>query len=238
MNSYLVYKATSPSNKVYIGLTGKTLSMRKDQHESLTKSNKVRPFQMALKKYSFNFQWEIVEEGLTLEQAEDREKYYISLYRSTDRDFGYNLSPGGLAGSIMSEDGKKRHKEKMDAYWSKSENREKASEKTLADRQKDPEAFLKRASEATKEYYANEENRIKHLEHMRFIASDRECTLKRSKSMGGKPFICNETGERFELLKDAADRFGVDRRQVHCVLSNPKRYKTILRKYTFSYIGE
>src|ERR1035437_8925477 len=117
MESYIIYKATSPSNKVYIGTTKKSLKERIGQHVSLSKTGKTRPFQCALKKYDYNFTWEIIESGLDKVKAEELEKHYIQFYKSTDRDNGYNLSPGGLSGSIMSEEGKIRHKEKMQAHY-------------------------------------------------------------------------------------------------------------------------
>jgi len=114
---YIVYKATSPSNKVYVGITRKSLKNRIGEHVSLSKSGKIRPFQCALKKYGNNFVWEVIESGLERSKAEELEKYYIKFYKSNDMQFGYNLSPGGLAGSIMSEEGKKRHKEKMRIHY-------------------------------------------------------------------------------------------------------------------------
>ena len=129
---YIVYLATSPSNKVYVGITSKSLKIRKGQHISRAKKqDRNSPFLGALNKYNFNFKWEILEERLNQEETELAEKYYIAFFNSTDRQFGYNLSAGGLAGKIQSEDGEIRRQAKMAEHY------------------KDPE-FLKMLSEIRK----------------------------------------------------------------------------------------
>lgn len=91
--SYRVYKHTSPSGKVYIGITSKTIQERKNcgyGHNA--------HFRNAIKKYGWNsFKHEIVAEGLTADEARDMEKRLIAEANSTDRDKGYNLSLGGEA---------------------------------------------------------------------------------------------------------------------------------------------
>ena len=90
---YLVYKHTSPSGKVYIGITSKTIQERKNcgyGHNA--------HFRSAIKKYGWNnFKHEIVAEGLSADEAQDMEKRLIAEMNSTDRDKGYNLSLGGEA---------------------------------------------------------------------------------------------------------------------------------------------
>lgn len=90
---YLVYKHTSPSGKVYIGITSKTIQERKNcgyGHNAHLRS--------AIKKYGWNnFKHEVVAEGLTADEAQEMEKRLISEMNSTDRDKGYNLSLGGEA---------------------------------------------------------------------------------------------------------------------------------------------
>jgi group I intron endonuclease len=128
MKTYIIYLATSPSGKVYVGATSDSLKTRKQSHISLARGNKRRIFQMALKKYHFDFKWEILEEGLAREEAELVEKYYIAFFDSTDRRFGYNLSPGGLAGDVRSPEGEARRKAKMAEHYKNPEFIKKLSE--------------------------------------------------------------------------------------------------------------
>lgn len=53
-------------------------------------------FNNAIKKYGWdNFSHEVLAENLTQNEAYKLEQYYISLYKSNRREFGYNMSSGG-----------------------------------------------------------------------------------------------------------------------------------------------
>lgn len=91
---YTVYKYTSPSNKVYIGITGRTLVQRAGY--SGERYDKCPAFGRAIKKYGWeNFTSELLAQNLTEEEAKRLEKYYIKLYDSTNPEKGYNISAGG-----------------------------------------------------------------------------------------------------------------------------------------------
>lgn len=89
---YRVYKHTFPNGKIYIGMTKHSI---KDRVAIGYKHN----FRMesAVKEFGWlNTKSETLEEKLTKEEACDREKYYISLFNSTDSSVGYNISHGGI----------------------------------------------------------------------------------------------------------------------------------------------
>ena len=89
---YVVYRHTSPSGKCYIGLT-KDYELRCMQHKN--SNNVCAAFRNALEKYGWdNFTHEILEENLTLQEANDREKYFIEYHNSLSPN-GYNLTTGG-----------------------------------------------------------------------------------------------------------------------------------------------
>ena len=91
---YKVYKYISPSNKVYIGITSKTLNERARYNGS--GYNGCPYFAKAINKYGWeNFTSEILAQDLTKEEAERLEKYYIKLYDSTNPKKGYNITIGG-----------------------------------------------------------------------------------------------------------------------------------------------
>ena len=104
--NYTVYKHTSPSGKVYIGITGRKPEKRWDNGNGY-KHNK--HFNNAIKKYGWgNIQHEVLVEGLTKEQAEQMEIELIAKYRSTDCRFGYNISNGGNSIGKHSEKTKRK----------------------------------------------------------------------------------------------------------------------------------
>lgn len=97
----VIYIYTSPSGKVYIGQTINERS-RKSQHKTDTiKSNTY--FGKALRKYGWdNFKYEtIIKFSPTIDKEKLKrvlnklEKRYIKLYKSDEKEFGYNLNNGG-----------------------------------------------------------------------------------------------------------------------------------------------
>ncbi|MDD4242825.1 MAG: NUMOD3 domain-containing DNA-binding protein [Bacilli bacterium] len=89
---YLIYKFTSPSGKSYIGQTC-DLERRIRSHK-LGKNGCIA-FNRAIEKYDFdNFTLEILEDDLTLEEANLFEELYI-IEHNTFGEFGYNLKHGG-----------------------------------------------------------------------------------------------------------------------------------------------
>jgi group I intron endonuclease len=94
-NYYTLYKATSPSGKVYVGYTSFRLKDRMLQHYSDAKRGKKRPFYSALRKYGNKVKWKIINIYYTKEFVQNRERYYISLFQSNNLMFGYNSTSGG-----------------------------------------------------------------------------------------------------------------------------------------------
>lgn len=91
---YKVYKYTSPSNKIYIGITSKTLNERAKYNGC--GYDRCSYFAKAINKYGWeNFTSEILAQDLTEEEAKRLEKYYIKLYDSTNPEKGYNITMGG-----------------------------------------------------------------------------------------------------------------------------------------------
>lgn len=109
-NNYIVYKYTSPSGKVYIGQTNQGLYKRYRCGQGYKHSTY---FYNAILKYGIeNFQSEILKDNLSLEEANYWEIYFISQYDATNREKGYNISPGGNNHKI-SEEGRQRLSERM-----------------------------------------------------------------------------------------------------------------------------
>lgn len=95
-HTWSLYKHTSPSGKVYIGITKNINERWGCQGKKYKGSNRIW---YAIQKYGWdNFKHEIIMDGLTREEASEREKEYIAMYNSTDERFGYNLTSGGFDG--------------------------------------------------------------------------------------------------------------------------------------------
>ena len=93
--SYYVYKHTSPTGKIYIGITQQHPTKRWGGGANYDYNTH---FYNAIKKYGWDsFTHEVLFEGLSREEALEKEKELIQQYDSSNRNKGYNISPGGTA---------------------------------------------------------------------------------------------------------------------------------------------
>ena len=91
--AYIVYKHTTPSEKVYIGITKVSVNARWRNGEGYIHNEY---FYRAIKKYGWdNIKHEILFAGLTEKEAKIKEIELIRYYKSHDRAYGYNLTEGG-----------------------------------------------------------------------------------------------------------------------------------------------
>lgn len=108
---YTVYKHTSPSGKVYIGITSRKPEVRWGNGRNYVDNEY---FTRAINKYGWdNIEHEILFAGLSKEDAERKEIELIKEYRSTDRAFGYNIENGGSALGKHSEYTKQKISESL-----------------------------------------------------------------------------------------------------------------------------
>jgi transposase len=92
----IIYKATFPNGKVYIGKT-KNFNHRKRCHIYCARSGKNENiiFYRAIRKYGEdNIKWEIISECSSIEELNTLEIFYIKEHNSIDYNFGYNMVCG------------------------------------------------------------------------------------------------------------------------------------------------
>lgn len=92
---YTVYKHTAPNGKVYIGITSRAnIKVRWGNGGNNYKRQKI--FYNAIQKYGWeNFEHEVIFSDLTCEQANQKEIELIAIYKSNQREYGYNVTNGG-----------------------------------------------------------------------------------------------------------------------------------------------
>lgn len=94
MKSYMVYMHVSPSGKRYIGITSNSSMCRWGKTGNGYKTQQY--FYRAIEKYGWdNFEHIIIAKGLDKETAKWLEIELIREWDTTDKNKGYNLSPGG-----------------------------------------------------------------------------------------------------------------------------------------------
>lgn len=93
-----IYKITNKiNNKIYIGQSIHIETRIKEHLWKATNSKDVSfnaPIHLAIRKYGKeNFEWEVIEE-CSIQDIDEKEKYYIQQYNSLVPN-GYNISTGG-----------------------------------------------------------------------------------------------------------------------------------------------
>lgn len=119
---YSIYKYINRvNNKVYIGQTMTSLRERAQSNGSNYKG--CPKFYGAIQKYGWDaFEAEIIDVAYSVEEANEKEKYYIKYYKSTDDEFGYNIDFGGQNGPV-SEIAREKISEKVkERYTDKTKN--------------------------------------------------------------------------------------------------------------------
>lgn len=120
-NNYTVYMHKNKINgKVYIGQTCQKVEYRWNNGKGY---DTCPLFFHAIQKYGWdNFEHIILESNLIKEEANIREQYYISLYKSNNRNFGYNIQSGGNNHTVTDES-KEKSRQHAQEQWKNKEFR-------------------------------------------------------------------------------------------------------------------
>lgn len=169
----MVYLAINKiNNKVYVGQTINTLNRRKTSHYAAARNEKDNLyFHRAIRKYGENnFDWIVLDKANNQDKLNELEQFYIAKYKSNNSQYGYNMTSGGDAHTEQaqqfwdddsrSQEWREELKERMNAYWSDDNNREK--HKQWMNNYYQTEQGIKQAkkhSDFMKEYYNGPEAR-------------------------------------------------------------------------------
>ena len=185
---YTVYMHRNKiNNKVYIGQT--SLDPPEKRWRNGVGYNQ-QYFYKAIKKYGWdNFEHIILETGLTSEQANEKEKFYIKLYKSIDKNYGYNCTDGGKKIEEVSKDSIQKIKDS----WT-PERRRQQSER-MKKMWKENKEFRKKATAPNKNQW-----------HPKGEKNPMYGTHRTGKDAARKRKVqCIETGEIFDTVKQAAE---------------------------------
>ena len=129
---YSVYAHISPSNKYYIGITGKENPEDRWGKNGIRYRAHNQHFWQAIQKYVWDFfEHEILASNITKEEAENFEKILIAKLKSNNRQYGYNKSIGGEISSLgvkHSQETKQKMSESQKGHICLEETRKKMSE--------------------------------------------------------------------------------------------------------------
>lgn len=202
-NKYSVYLHVVPNGKKYIGITGQEPEARWLNGKGYQKQPY---FYNAIQKYGWkNIQHTVVQTGLTKEQAEELEVNLIYLFKTNDRDYGYNIASGGHVLCVSEETKEKLRKVNTGKKHSK-ETCEKLR-KLEVERWKDPEY---RENQVKKRLGKTPWNKGKKtpIETRKKLSLAKQGKYVGAKHWNSKPIINLDTGETFESIGLAAKRLG------------------------------
>lgn len=121
---YKVYLLTFPNNKKYCGYTSQELKNRWNNGRGYDKCPLVH---RAIEKYGWeNIKKELIFSSLIQQEAYDKEKETIKLFKLTNPKYGYNLDEGGRPhgnSTFLTEKGRKKISETHKRLWATPEYR-------------------------------------------------------------------------------------------------------------------
>lgn len=102
MKTYIVYYHKFPNGKMYFGQTCQDINKRwRNNGKGYIKQ---KFLYRAIQKYGWdNIEHRIISIGLDKDEADFQEMFYISAYRTNEKEFGYNLDSGGTNGRIITD---------------------------------------------------------------------------------------------------------------------------------------
>lgn len=121
---YIIYCIKNEINgKVYVGYTSKEITERFNTHIKNSKKKINRRLYDSMNKYGYdNFTITKLDETEYIKSAQELESWYIHIFKSKNRKYGYNMTNGGDGGYTLSE-WTDDDKEKL--YLQQKQNREK-----------------------------------------------------------------------------------------------------------------
>lgn len=218
--TYTVYRHTFPkevsgknNDMYYIGITSQNPPKKRWQNGNPYRGNSY--FYNAIQKYGFdNFRHEILFNGLTKEEAEQKEIELIARYQSNDRSLGYNIANGGnCIGTMAQETKDKISKANMGNKYSLGHKHTEEEKRKMSERMKGnqytkgkkmPEHVMQiliesRQNEEVKRKIALANTGKKHSEETKKKLSESH------KGLGVRKVVCIETGIVYESVKEAGD---------------------------------
>lgn len=216
--TYTVYKHTSPSNKVYIGITRKNILKRWKGGRGYFKNTH---FYNAILKYGWdNFKHEILFSELSEEEAKRKEIELIAKYNSTDPNFGYNITKGGDYRACMSEETKAKIKNKL-----------RGIKRTEEQKLRYKEAALKRP----KKQFLSEETKLKISKSL--IGNKRALGKDNQSKKVAKYTLDGEFIRLYKNALEAARELGCCSSGINCACRENKKENINTTKYKGRYKG-
>ena len=236
----IVYLASDPNGKKYVGITEQTFQVRIKEH--------IRHHRTAFEKAideigQDNFEWMILEKNLSREELIKKEKYYIKEYK-TKIPHGYNMTSGGKGTQDFkySEESKELQSKIKTEHYKNPKNRAKVSKGVHLAHALDP-GLSKNHSKLMKQRFdkTTKEGKKRRLDAAKkqsdYIKADEENHVKHIIAHGGKPFFVIKEDKVVGVFlgqSECARRLDLNVSHINRVLKGERKTH---KGYTFKYIG-
>ena len=212
--NYTVYKHTSPTGKVYIGITGISAEKRWGYNGN---GYHGQPFYNAILKYGWdNIKHEILFTGLTKKEAEIKEIELIALYRANNSKCGYNADNGGFSVGRCGEQTKKKISESRKGIvpWNKgiprtAEERHKMSISHIGKTKGEKNGNYGKPMSAEAKAKLSKANKGNPAWNKGKKNTCTEQQVRKIKEANSKPVVCVETSVVYPSVMDASKSVGV-----------------------------
>jgi len=215
----VVYKYTNKVNgKVYIGITSRGLERRHKEHlMEVDRASRNLPFYNALRKYGEeNFELEQIDTADSYDELLEKEKFYIKLYNSFVDSLdsnGYNATIGGDGIVGLDRSGEKN------SFYGKNHTKETRKRMSVLKRK----WIIENGHTRTGAKLSEETKRLIGQAHKGKTISEKQ-RKEQSKKMSGHKHPnslkvkCITTGEVFNYMGEACEKYGIDRSNLtkHC----------------------
>lgn len=231
---YTVYKHTNKINgKIYIGITSRKPEERWESGHGYYG----QPFYNAIEKYGWNnFDHEILFDGLSEEQAKDKEIALIEEYHSADTRYGYNASKGGESANGMkhSEETKERISRSLKGrvspnkgiLWSEERKKSVSGENSVWYGRKHTEETKQKMRNSYR-YHITDESKKK-------MSKGRKGKCSGSENPNARAVICINTGNVYQTIKEAAQATGANQFKISDVCRGARKHTSGL---VFEYVN-
>lgn len=229
MNNYCVYKHTTPSGKIYIGITSVAPKRRWKNGRGY---DLCTAFHRAIEKYGWeNIEHEVLLTGLSKEDACKKEQELIRELKSSDPEYGYNLTSGGEHYEPNDEWRDRLSQSLKKSFEEHPEYREHLS-KIQKGRKQSAESSEKKRAAMLKFYQDHPEKRKECGNSFRGKKRGEEFSRKLGERKS-KKVMCDQSQTVYDSIKAASIAEGVSQTSITNVLHG--RQKTCRGK-TFSFV--
>ena len=202
IRNYKVYVHINKfNNKKYVGITKQNLNKRWQYGHGYFNKGKTNYFWNAIQKYGWNgFEHIVLDDNLTYDEANNKERYYIALYNSNNSKYGYNLTLGGdgFCGQKRSEETKLKISNSLKEYY-------KDKHSYWYGKKIPPEVIEKqKRTKKLNPYRHTKEWKLQHSKQ-----------LKGANNVRSRPVRCINTGATFSNSREAAEYYNTDSSRIH-----------------------